>query len=82
MYRHSWNHAVDGRSAPGREFHRGPGRGANENRGRGHCHRPGPAPPSPPTTTSNGDEELLRSVGISTDGPGVLKHFRLRGWVK
>ena len=37
------------------------------------------------TTTSttasqsgSGDEALLRSVGISTDGPGLLQYFRLR----
>lgn len=38
-----------------------------------------------PSTTSatsslsaNGDETLLRSVGIATDGPGLLTYFRLR----
>lgn len=41
------------------------------------------APPAPPTVTTtaqsgSGDEALLRSVGISTDGPGLLRYFRLR----
>ena len=31
------------------------------------------------TPTGNSDEELLRSVGINTDGPSLLKYFRLRG---
>ncbi|HTU18493.1 MAG TPA: hypothetical protein VMG10_10570, partial [Gemmataceae bacterium] len=33
------------------------------------------------TTTvqsGSGDEALLRSVGIPTDGPGLLRYFRLR----
>lgn len=31
-----------------------------------------------PAQSGSGDEALLRSVGISTDGPGLLAYFRLR----
>ncbi|HTU19437.1 MAG TPA: HEAT repeat domain-containing protein [Gemmataceae bacterium] len=42
---------------------------------------PPPAPSTASTTTvqsGSGDEALLRSVGIATDGPGLLRYFRLR----
>src|SRR5690242_20376645 len=43
-----------------------------------------PAAPTAPAATTEPqgvgrDEALLRSVGVSTDGPGLLTFFRLRG---